>query len=476
MPRLADQRQDFPQWYLDVIEQAELSENSDVKGCIIFKPNGYAIWEAIQQDLNARIKSLGVQNVYFPLFIPESILAKEIAHIEGFAPECAVVTHGGGKELAEKLYIRPTSETIIYSTFAKWVQSHRDLPMKINQWANVVRWEMRTRPFLRTLEFLWQEGHTMHATEAEADEMAKAALDMYRDFDRDTLAIPIVTGRKPDHDRFAGALYTLTTEALAKDGKAIQAGTSHNLGQGFSEAYDVSFLDESGKAQRPWMTSWGVSTRLIGTLIVVHGDEKGLRLPPRVAPLQVVIVPIHKTDQEREAVLAVGRKLVESMTGIRCRLDDRAEKSPGFKFNEWEVKGVPLRIEIGPKDIAAKQVVLVRRDTGQKTAMPLDEVRTESVQALLDDIQQTLLRQAEEALRENTRSASSLSELTEILETKGGFVWSPWDGTVASADAVKEKTKATIRIIGDDPKEAKGKKDPVSGQPAVHMALYAKAY
>jgi len=275
MPRIADQQKDFPQWYLDVIEQAELAENSDVRGCIVFKPYGYALWERMQQDLDVRIKALGVDNAYFPLFIPESVMMKEAEHVEGFAPQCAVVTHGGGKELAEKLFIRPTSETIIYATFAKWIHSYRDLPPKINQWANIVRWEMRTRPFLRTLEFLWQEGHTAHATKEEADTMAQAVLKVYEDFDREMLAIPVMTGLKPEHEKFAGALYTLSTEALAKDGKAIQAGTSHNLGQGFSEAYDVSFLDEKGKEMRPWMTSWGVSTRLIGTLIVVHGDEKG---------------------------------------------------------------------------------------------------------------------------------------------------------------------------------------------------------
>ena len=344
MATIADQKTDFPQWYLDCIEQAGLSEYADVKGCIIFKPYGYAIWEAMQRDLDRRIKELDVQNAYFPLLIPESVIAKEADHVEGFAPECAVVTHGGGKELTEKLYIRPTSETVIYTAFAKWIQSHRDLPLKINQWCNVLRWEMRTRPFLRTLEFLWQEGHTAHATKEGADEMAEAALKMYAEFDKEMLAIPVLKGIKPDHDKFAGALYTLTTEALAKDGKAIQAGTSHNLGQGFSEAYDVSYLDDAGKSQQPWMTSWGVSTRLIGTLIVVHGDEKGLRLPPRIAPTQVVVVPIYKSDEQRDAVLDVARALKKTLgSSIRVHIDER-DKSPGFKFNEWEVKGVPVRI------------------------------------------------------------------------------------------------------------------------------------
>ena len=458
MSRLADQQKDFPQWYLDVIAEADLAENADVKGCIIFKPYGYAIWEAIQRDLDARIKAHGVQNAYFPLLIPESILAKEINHIEGFAPECAVVTHGGGKELTEKLYVRPTSETIIYSTFAKWIQSHRDLPLKINQWANIVRWEMRTRPFLRTLEFLWQEGHTAHATKADADAMAEKALQMYVDFDRETLAIPVMSGHKPDHDRFAGALYTLTTEALAKDGKAIQAGTSHNLGQGFSEAYDVSYLDEKGASQRPWMTSWGVSTRLIGTLIVVHGDNKGLRLPPNVAPLQVVIIPIYKTDAEKKAALDACKTLQTALGGLRVKLDDRDDKTPGFKFNEWEVKGVPLRIELGPKDIAAKQVMVVRRDTGEKKAVPLATLNEASAREGLNDIQKTLYEQAQQFLQENTRTAKNDDELIKLLEKHSGFVWAPWNGDVAAAEAIKEKTKATIRLVKD-------------GQ-----ALFAKAY
>ncbi|MBU0767348.1 proline--tRNA ligase [Patescibacteria group bacterium] len=462
MSRLADQKKDFPQWYLDVIEQAQLSENSEVRGCIVFKPYGYAIWERIQQDMDRRIKELGVDNVYFPMLIPESIMAKEEAHVEGFAPECAVVTYGGGKELAEKLYIRPTSETIIYATFAKWIHSHRDLPLKINQWANIVRWEMRTRPFLRTMEFLWQEGHTAHANKEGADEMAQAALKMYVDFDRETLAIPVMAGIKPDHEKFAGALYTLSTEALAKDGKAIQAGTSHNLGSGFSEAYDVSFLDEEGKAQRPWMTSWGVSTRLIGTLIVVHGDEKGLRIPPKLAPIQVVIVPIYKSDEEKEKVLKACSDLVKSFNGIRVKLDDRSEKSPGFKFNEWEVKGVPLRIELGPKDLEKNEVTVVRRDTGEKVSMKMADCSSKSVNAILDQVQAGLYDQAKKFMEDNTRTVDSVEEMVKILEKDGGFVWAPWDGDIKSADQIQKKTKATIRLLGEGDKEG--------------MALFAKAY
>jgi len=473
MANIADQNKDFPQWYLDVIEQAGLAEHAEVKGCIVFKPYGYAIWEAMQNEMNRRIKDLGVDNVYFPMFIPESVIAKEAEHIEGFAPECAVVTHGGGKELTEKLYIRPTSETIIYSTFAKWIQSHRDLPLKINQWANIVRWEMRTRPFLRTLEFLWQEGHTAHETEKEADKMAEDVLDMYAKFDEELLAMPVLKGKKPDHDKFAGALYTLSTEALAKDGKAIQAGTSHNLGQKFSDAYDVSFLDENGKSQRPWMTSWGVSTRLIGTLVVVHGDEQGLRLPPKIAPVQVVIVPIYKTDEEQKSVLKACEDIKKALKGIRVKLDDRDEKSPGFKFNEWEVKGVPVRIEIGPKDLESKQCILVRRDTGEKVPAPIKSIDKKSMQSLLDEIQQTLYDQAKTYMEENTHTVETLDELVSIIESDGGFVWAPWDGTIESANKIKDKTKATVRLLGD---EIKGKKDVVSGNEAKVMALYAKAY
>ncbi len=477
MSRLADQQSNFPQWYQDVIDQADLAEPADVKGCIILKPYGYALWEAVQENLNARIKRLGVQNAYFPLFIPESVIAKEKEHIEGFAPECAVVTHGGGKELAEKLYVRPTSETIIYTTFAKWIHSYRDLPLKINQWANIVRGEMRTRAFLRTLEFLWQEGHTCHATKEDADGMVHDALDMYADFDEEFLALPVLKGKKPEHEKFAGALYTLTTEALARDGKAIQAGTSHNLGQGFSEAYDVSFLDAAGKQQRPWMTSWGLSWRIIGTVIVVHGDEKGMRLPPTLAPIQIVIVPIYKTDAERAAVMQACDMLGKQWESrLRVKVDDREEKSPGFKFNEWEVKGVPVRVELGPKDLERKQLTLVRRDTGAKEAKPLETYDAAAMQRLLDDIQKTLYEQAKKYMDDHTFTASSLKELEKHLEEDGGFVWAPWDGERASADAIKEKTKATIRLLPETARDAEGKLDVISKKPAVTMALFAKAY
>lgn len=475
MSRLADPTKDFPQWYLDVIAQAELAEHADVKGCIIFKPYGYAIWEMIQGDLDRRIKELDVQNAYFPLFIPESIMNKEKDHIAGFAPECAVVTHGGGKELTEKLYVRPTSETVIYSTFAKWIQSHRDLPLKVNQWCNVVRWEMRTRPFLRTLEFLWQEGHTAHASKESADEMVEAALKMYADFDREFLALPVLRGRKPEHEKFAGALYTLTTEALARDGKAIQAGTSHNLGNEFSAAYGIQYLDTDGQRKSPWTTSWGLSTRIIGTMIVVHGDAKGLRLPPRVAPVQAVIVPIYKTEEEQKAVLAACAKLKDALKGLRVKVDDRDYKSPGFKFNEWEVKGVPVRIELGPKDLEKKQAMIARRDTSEKTAMPLADVTAKAMQGLLDEIQETLLAQATAHMKDRTTTVSTMAELEKHME-EGGFAWAPWDGTLETANKIKDKTKATIRLLPETEEDMKGKKDVLSGKPAVTMALYAKAY
>lgn len=476
MTRLADQEKDFPQWYLDVIQHAELADYADVKGCIIFKPYGYALWEAVQQDLNRRIKAQGVDNCYFPLFIPESAIAKEKDHVKGFAPECAVVTHGGGKELTEKLYVRPTSETVIYPIFAKWIHSYRDLPLKVNQWANVVRWEMRTRPFLRTLEFLWQEGHTAHIDKADADKMVKAALQMYVDFDREVLALPVLRGKKPDHEKFAGAFYTLTTEALARDGKAIQAGTSHNLGQGFSEAYDVKYLSKDGKNERPWLTSWGLSTRILGTVIVVHGDAKGLRLPPKLAPIQAVIVPIYKTDAERESVTSECRKLVAAWEkeGIRVRFDDRDEKSPGFKFNEWEVKGVPLRIELGPKDLEKKQIMLARRDTSEKKPMPIADATAKFMLGLMDEIQATLLSQAEAFLKERTKTASTKEELFAHIEA-GCMVWAPWDGTRETAAIVQDKAKASIRLIPEEEKTVK-EKDPVSGKQAVTMALYAKSY
>lgn len=451
MAKIASQAQDFAQWYQDVVDVADLARHSRVKGCMIIRPYGYAIWENIQRELDTRIKAAGVQNMYFPMFIPQSLLNREKDHLEGFAPECAVVTHGGGQPLAEPLIVRPTSETIMYDAFSGWVQSHRDLPLLINQWANVVRWEMRTRPFLRTTEFLWQEGHTAHATKEEAEAEVLRALTMYEDFDRDFLALPVLTGKKSPKETFAGADYTRTTEALAKDGKVIQAGTSHLLGQTFAKTFDIQFQDENGEKQYVWQTSWGLSTRIIGTLIVCHGDEKGLVLPPRVAPHQVVLIPIYKSEEERASVLAALEEVKLSLldSGVRVHLDARDTVTPGFKFNEWEVKGVPLRIEVGPRDLASGACVLARRDTGDKSTVSLKEVAAQ-VPDLLDTIQEEMLDRAKQHLEDHISEASSLEELVKILDEKGGFVKAPWGGTELDEKKIQEKTKATIRVVSED--------------------------
>lgn len=476
MNKIASQAQDFPQWYQDVVDMADMAQHSKVKGCMIIRPYGYAIWEAIQRELDRRIKEAGVQNMYFPLFIPQSLLTKEKDHLEGFAPECAVVTHGGGKELGEPLIVRPTSETIMYDAFSGWVQSHRDLPLLVNQWANVVRWEMRTRPFLRTTEFLWQEGHTAHATKEEAETEVLRALNMYVDFDRDFLALPVVTGKKSLKETFAGADYTRTTEALARDGKVIQAGTSHLLGQTFAKTFDIRFQDEKGEMQYVWQTSWGLSTRIIGTLIVCHGDEKGLVLPPRVAPQQVVLIPIYKNDEERAAVLAALEPVVKSLKAadVRVHLDARDTVTPGFKFNQWEVKGVPLRIEMGPRDLAKSEVVLARRDTGEKMPVAVADL-VEKIPALLEEIQSGMLARAEKNLAEHMSEASTMDELIKILDEKGGFVKAPWAGSEADEKVMQEKTKATIRIMCEE-KAPAGSKCVLSGKDTDTLVLFARAY
>src|SRR3989338_7035080 len=429
MTQIASQSKDFPQWYQDVVDKAELAQHSKVKGCMVIRPYGYAIWELVQAELDRRIKAAGVKNAYFPLFIPQSFLTREKDHVKGFAPECAVVTHGGGKELAEPLVIRPTSETIMYDTFSDWINSYRDLPLLINQWANVVRWEMRTRPFLRTTEFLWQEGHTVHATKAEAEVEVARALKMYQDFDREFLALPVLTGTKSPKETFAGADYTRTTEALAKDGKVIQAGTSHLLGQTFAKAFNIQFQDEKGEMQYAWQTSWGLSTRIIGTIIVCHGDEKGLVLPPRVAPVQVVIVPIYKTEEEKKTVLGVCLKVEESLKsqGVRTEVDARENATPGYKFNEWELKGVPIRIELGPRDLAEKKAVYVKRYNGEKSSMGIDLLET-TIPGLLEQIQGEMLELAEKRLAENIREAETLEKMLAILDEQGGFVKAAWAG------------------------------------------------
>lgn len=475
MPKLTNPKQDFPKWYQEVIDMAGLSENSPVKGCMVIKPYGYALWEQIQSELDRRIKAAGVVNAYFPLFIPESFLRKEASHVEGFAPECAVITHGGGKLLAEPLVVRPTSETIIYDTYSRWIQSHRDLPLLINQWANVVRWEMRTRPFLRTTEFLWQEGHTVHATRDEAAAETDRALKMYQDFEREHLALPVMAGRKSAKETFAGADYTLTTEALARDGKAIQAATSHLLGQTFAKAFGIQFQDEKGQMQFAWQTSWGMSTRIIGTIIVCHGDEHGLRLPPHVAPHQVVIVPIGR-DDDWNHVLQEAEMIADSLRkqGVRVHLDLRSHLSPGFKFNEWEVKGVPVRIEIGPKDLAARSALVLRRDTMVKETVSLDEI-AEKIPALLENIHESMYAEALNYLTEHTSEASTMEELKKILDEKGGFVRIPWAGDEGDEKKLQEVAKATLRVVDEKPLDQEGT-CVITGKKTTQAVYVAQAY
>lgn len=477
MARITPQSEDFSKWYLDVIKEADLAENSAVKGCMVIKPWGYAIWENIQRELDRRIKLLGVRNCYFPMFIPERFLTKEKDHVKGFAPECAVVTHGGGKELEEKLVIRPTSETIMYDTYSRWIHSHRDLPLLLNQWANVVRWEMRTRPFLRTTEFLWQEGHTAHATYEDAAEFVEKALAMYEEFDREFLCLPVLTGKKSRKETFAGALYTMTTEALAKDGKAIQAGTSHHLGQTFAKAFGIQFQDEKGELQHAWQTSWGLSTRIVGTLIVCLGDDKGLRLPPTVAPVQVVLVPIWKDEKQKEEVLNVlgGFEKKLSDAGIRAHLDARDNVSPGFKFNEWEVKGVPVRIEMGPRDLENGVYTVVRRDTCEKKNADIKNFKSKDVEKLLDKIQKHLYDEALKFRETHTHEVNNVEDFKAQLEKDiPGFARVYWCNDEKLEEKVQDETKATIRIIEDD--SVKGKKCFYSGKDATQRVLFAKAY
>jgi prolyl-tRNA synthetase len=439
--------EDDARWYTDVITQSQMADYSPVKGCMVIRPLGYAVWEAIQKELDARFKETGHQNAYFPLFIPESFLHKEAEHVEGFAPECAVVTHAGGKELEEKLVVRPTSETIIYAMYAKWIRSYRDLPVLINQWANVVRWEMRTRLFLRTTEFLWQEGHTAHATEAEAEEEVLRILEIYRRFAEEQMAIPVYTGLKSDSEKFAGALRTYCIEALMQDGKALQAGTSHNLGQNFARAFDVKFQKSDGEWAHVWSTSWGVSTRLIGALVMAHGDDNGVSFPPRLAPTQVVIVPIWKTDEEKARISEAARLAVEELKGaFRVRADLRDEVSPGWKFNEWELKGVPLRLEIGPRDLEKGQFTAVRRMDRAKSPVPLTGLASR-VADMLERIQADMLEKGRAFLRTNTRDAGTYEAFKSAIEEVGGFFRAHWCGSPECEARIKDETKATIRCI-----------------------------
>ncbi|MBI3410268.1 MAG: proline--tRNA ligase [Planctomycetes bacterium] len=493
---------DYSQWYLDIVQQAGLAENSDVRGCMVIKPHGYAIWEKMQRTLDRLFKDTGHVNAYFPLFIPKSFLAKEEEMAEGFAKECAVVTHyrlkkmeGRGLQvdpaakLEEELIIRPTSETIIWNTYKNWIQSYRDLPLLINQWCNVVRWEMRTRLFLRTAEFLWQEGHTAHANQAEAQEEARKILEVYRSFAEDWMAMPVLTGPKSDGQKFPGAVYTLCIEAMMQDRKALQAGTSHFLGQNFAKAFDVKFQSQAGQLEYAWATSWGVSTRLVGGLIMTHSDDQGLVVPPRLAPLHVVIVPIFRKPEEKQAVLAAAQKLAAAVRDIprdpyfdyeplTAKVDDREQYQPGYKFNEWEVKGVPIRVELGPKDLAQNACVLARRDLPGKEAkimgVPLDAAPAKIV-AMLKEMQTALFERARKFRDENTMEVNSYDEFKKKLEEPGGFLLAHWDGTRETEDKISADTKATIRCIPFNRAKETGKCI-LTGKPSEGRVVFAKAY
>jgi prolyl-tRNA synthetase len=472
---ITPQSQDFSRWYLDVVRRAELADYTEVKGCMAIRPYGYAIWELIQQGLDRRFKATGHVNAYFPLFIPASLLMKEKEHVEGFAPQVAWVTRGGDEELAEPLVVRPTSEAIIGTLYAKWIQSWRDLPMLINQWANVVRWEKVTRPFLRTTEFLWQEGHTAHETEAEAQEETLKILDLYREFAETELAIPVIHGQKSESEKFAGASRTYSIEALMGDGRALQAGTSHNLGQNFAKAFGIQFQGRDKTVQHAWTTSWGVSTRLIGGVIMAHGDDSGLILPPRVAPYQVVIVPIPRGNWQ-ETVLPKAKAIQADLTaqGVRVFLDDREAYTPGWKFAEWELRGVPLRLEIGPKDLEKSQVMLARRDTKEKMATPFDGLAGR-ITSLLEEIQRALYQRALRFREEHTSRAANFDEFRSAMEGRPGFVIAGWCGSADCEAQIKAETQATLRNIPFGSEKIAGT-CVKCGRPSEGEAWFAKAY
>ncbi len=487
---LTSKSENYSQWYNDLVVKADLAENSAVRGCMVIKPYGYAIWEKMQAELDRMFKETGHVNAYFPLFIPKSFFSKEAAHVEGFAKECAVVTHyrlkndpdGKGvivdpsAKLEEELIVRPTSETIIWNTYKNWIQSWRDLPILCNQWANVVRWEMRTRLFLRTAEFLWQEGHTAHATKEEALEETFKMVNVYADFAENFMAMPVIKGHKSENERFAGALDTLTIEALMQDGKALQSGTSHFLGQNFAKAFDVQFANKEGKLEHVWATSWGVSTRLMGALVMAHSDDNGLVLPPKLAPFQVVIVPIYKNDEQLSAISAKVDEIVGKLKarGISVKYDSSDAKKPGWKFAEYELKGVPLRLAIGPRDLENGTVELARRDLLTKEVVNIEGI-DEYVENLLENIQQTIYKKAFDYRTEHTSKADTWEEFKEILAAKGGFISAHWDGTSETEQKIKEETKATIRCIPLDAEEEEGKCI-YSGKPSNKRVIYAIAY
>lgn len=480
---------DYSQWYNELVVKADLADHSDVRGCMVIKPYGYSIWEKMQAQLDKMFKDTGHQNAYFPLFIPKSFFNKEASHVDGFAKECAVVTHYRLKndpekgiivdpdaKLEEELIVRPTSETIIWNTYRGWIQSYRDLPILVNQWANVVRWEMRTRLFLRTTEFLWQEGHTAHATAEEALTETRQMLDVYAEFAENWLAVPVVKGVKTPNERFAGALDTFCIEALMQDGKALQAGTSHFLGQNFAKAFDVKFAGKDGKQEYVWATSWGVSTRLMGALVMAHSDDEGLVLPPKLAPIQVVIVPIYKGEDELAAISKTAKKIKADLEkkGISVKYDDRDTQRPGFKFAEWELKGVPVRIAIGPRDLEQGTVEVARRDTKEKSVLQLVDIDVK-VEHLLENIQETIYKKAFQFREQNTFKADSWEEFVKILDTTGGFVSAHWDGSAETEEKIKELSKATIRCIPlNNPKEEG--KCILSGKPSQQRVLFARAY
>ena len=487
---LTSRSDNYSQWYLDLVLKADLAENSAVRGCMVIKPYGYAIWEKMQAQLDKMFKDTGHVNAYFPLFIPKSFFSKEAAHVEGFAKECAVVTHyrlkndpdGKGvvvdpdAKLEEELIIRPTSETIIWNTYRNWIQSHRDLPILINQWANVVRWEMRTRLFLRTAEFLWQEGHTAHSTQEEAIEETIKIINLYAEFAENWRAMPVIKGVKSENERFAGAIDTYTIEALMQDGKALQSGTSHFLGQNFAKAFDVMFANKEGVQEYVWATSWGVSTRLMGALVMAHSDDNGLVLPPRLAPIQVVIVPIYKKEEELASISAKVDEIIPKLKarGISVKYDDSDNKKPGWKFAEYELKGVPVRLAMGPRDLANGTVEVARRDTLEKQVLPVENI-DETIENLLEEIQQNIFRKALDFRNDNIRKADTWEEFTRLIAEKGGFVSAHWDGTVETEALIKDKTKATIRCIPMDGVPDDGKCI-YTGKPSKQRVLFALAY
>lgn len=466
---------DYSKWYTDVVLQAKLADYSPVKGSMVIRPNGYAIWEMVQKYLDNMFKETGHVNAYFPLLIPESFMKKEAEHVEGFAPECAVVTHGGGKKLEENLYIRPTSETIIWSMYRKWIMSYRDLPLLINQWANVMRWEMRTRLFLRTSEFLWQEGHTAHGTPEESEEETMRMLNVYKTFAEQYLAIPVIAGKKSESEKFAGANHTYCIEAMMQDKKALQAGTSHNLGQNFAKAFDVQYQDKEGGRKYVWATSWGVSTRLIGAVIMTHSDDRGLVLPPKLAQRPVVIVPIYRKDEEKKAVMAYADDIHASLKEkFKVFMDDREQYKPGYKFAEWELQGIPIRIEIGPRDVEKGQLVLVRRDNMEKQFVSRDGI-VARVENELRQMQKDMLQKALDFQKNNTFNVDRYDELKNIVNSDGGFVNAHWCGSAECETKVKNETKATIRCIPFEREKEQGVCI-VCGKPSDGRVIFAKAY